>query len=345
MEHRFQTEYISSAQNPKVKHLLALQEKSRLRRSEGLFVVEGLREVRHALEAGLEADSLFVCPEIFDAAPAEDRDAICAAVNPPGCGLETAVNRAGNRFADGNSAGMGMAVRILEVPAALYGRIALRGSTEGIVGIFHTLSNRPEDLSLPENALVVVLENIEKPGNIGAVLRSADGAGADALIVCHSSARPAEDPHSPRTDEEPPRTDEEPSQTDGKGGKTGTGCIDLYNPNIIRSSLGAVFTVPVAVCESAEAIAFLKARGIRILTAQLQDSKPYYDVDMTGATALVIGSEADGLSEAWREAADRHILIPMDGRMDSLNASVSAAVLLYEARRQRGAKTTGRQVL
>ena len=342
MEHRFRTESISSAQNPKVKHLLALQEKSRLRRSEGLFVVEGLREVRHALEAGLEADSLFVCPEIFDAAPAEDRDAIRAAVNPPGCGLETAVNRAGNRFADGNSAEMGMAVRIFEVPAALYGRIALRGSTEGIVGIFHTPSNRLEDLSLPEKALIIVLENIEKPGNIGAVLRSADGAGADALIVCHSTTRPAEAPHSPRTDEEPPRTDEKPPRTDGKGGKTGTGCIDLYNPNIIRSSLGAVFTVPVAVCESAETIAFLKARGIRILTAQLQDSRPYYDVDMKDGTALVIGSEADGLSEAWRKAADRHILIPMNGRMDSLNASVSAAILLYEARRQRNAKTAGR---
>ena len=335
MEHRFQTEYISSAQNPKVKHLLALQEKSRLRRSEGLFVVEGLREVRHALEAGFEADSLFICPEIFEAAPAEDRDAIRAAVNPPGCGLETAVNRAGNRFADGNGAGMGMAVRIFEVPAALYGRIALRGSTEGIVGIFHTPSNRLEDLSLPENALIIVLENIEKPGNIGAVLRSADGAGADALIVCHFSVRPAEDAHFPRTDEES-------SRTDGKGEKTSMGCIDLYNPNIIRSSLGAVFTVPVAVCESAEAIAFLQERGIRILTAQLQDSRPYYDVDMTGATALVIGNEADGLSEAWREAADRHILIPMNGRMDSLNASVSAAILLYEARRQRNAKTAGR---
>ena len=334
MEHRFQTEYISSAQNPKVKHLLALQEKSRLRRSEGLFVVEGLREVRHALEAGFEADSLFICPEIFEAAPAEDRDAIGAAVNPPGCGLETAVNRAGNRFADGNSAGMGMAVRILEVPAALYGRIALRGSTEGVVGIFHTPSNRPEDLSLPENALVVVLENIEKPGNIGAVLRSADGAGADALIVCHSSTRPAEDAPFPRTDEEP-------SRTDGNGEKSAAGMIDLYNPNIIRSSLGAVFTVPVAVCESAEAIAFLKARGVRILTAQLQDSRPYYDVDMTGGTALVIGSEAGGLTPAWRKAADRHILIPMNGRMDSLNASVSAAVLLYEARRQRNAKEPG----
>lgn len=322
MEHRFQTEYISSAQNPKVKHLLALQEKSRLRRSEGLFVVEGLREVRHALEAGLEADSLFVCPEIFEAAPAEDRDAIREAGNGP-------ADR--NSPADGNRARKDTPVRIFEVPAALYGRIALRGSTEGVVGIFHTPSNRPEDLSLPENALVVVLENIEKPGNIGAVLRSADGAGADALIVCHSSTRPAW-----------PRTEEEPSRTDGNGEKSAAGMIDLYNPNTIRSSLGAVFTVPVAVCESAEAIAFLKARGIRILTAQLQDSRPYYDVDMTGGTALVIGSEADGLSEAWRKAADRHILIPMNGRMDSLNASVSGAVLLYEARRQRNAKTAGR---
>lgn len=287
MKQPWRTESVSSAQNPKIKHLLALQEKSRLRRSEGLFVVEGLREVRHALEAGCRAETLFVCPEIFHADANEDWEAVHAS--------------------------------FIEVPAALYGRMALRGSTEGIIGLFHTPSNRLEDLSLPENALVVVLENIEKPGNIGAVLRSADGAGADALIVCRSSDCDVEDAED----------------------KSGAGAVDLYNPNTIRSSLGAVFTVPVAVCESSRAIAFLKERGIRILTAQLQDSSDYYDVDMTGGTALVIGSEADGLSPAWRDAADRHILIPMEGKMDSLNASVSAAILLYEARRQRGGRSTG----
>ena len=190
---------------------------------------------------------------------------------------------------------------VVEVPAALYEKIALRGSSEGIMAEMQVKSHRLEDLSLPENALVIVLESIEKPGNLGAVLRSADGAGADALIVCDPLA-------------------------------------DVYNPNVLRSSLGALFSVPSAVCSSEEAIAFLQKNKVQILTAQLQDSKPYYDVDMTGPTALIIGSEADGLTPVWRTAADRHILIPMLGKMDSLNASVSAAILLYEARRQREGK-------
>ena len=155
-----------------------------------------------------------------------------------------------------------------------------------------------QDLKLGQNPLVMVLEGIEKPGNIGAMLRSADAAGADAVIIC--------DP-----------------------------LTDLFNPNLIRSSLGAVFTVPVACAGSAEAAAWLKAQGIRILTAQLQDSELYYHTPMTGGTAIVVGSEALGLTEVWRQAADAHIRIPMLGEMDSLNASVSAAILLFEAVRQR----------
>ena len=147
-------------------------------------------------------------------------------------------------------------------------------------------------------SLIVVLESVEKPGNLGAVFRSADAAGADAVIIC--------DP-----------------------------LTDLYNPNLIRSSIGGVFTVQSAVCDSASAISWLKARGMKILTAQLQDSSWYYDVDMKGGTAIVIGTEATGLTEQWREAADAHIRIPMLGVLDSLNASVSAAILLFEAVRQR----------
>ncbi len=155
-----------------------------------------------------------------------------------------------------------------------------------------------DGLEMREKPLVVVLEGVEKPGNLGAVLRSADAAGADAVIVC--------DP-----------------------------LTDLWNPNLIRASIGAVFTVPTVCCSSAEAIAWLKARGIRILTAQLQDSSVYYDADMTGPTAIVMGTEATGLTDPWRQAADAHVLIPMLGRLDSLNVSVSAAILLYEAVRQR----------
>ena len=274
-------ESISSAQNPKIKQLLALQEKSRLRKAEGLFVVEGVREVARALDAGYRAETLFVCPEIFDAGSGTEHTALDALMKS-----ETATGPVGE------------SPLVVEVPATLYEKIALRGSSEGILAEIRVKSHRLEDLALPENALIVVLESIEKPGNLGAILRSADGAGADALIVCDPLA-------------------------------------DVYNPNVLRSSLGALFSVPTAVCSSEEAISYLKENKVQILTAQLQDSKPYYDVDMTGPTALVIGSEADGLTDAWRVAANRHILIPMMGKMDSLNASVSAAVLLYEARRQR----------
>ena len=144
----------------------------------------------------------------------------------------------------------------------------------------------------------MVLESVEKPGNLGAILRTAEAAGVDAVIVC--------DP-----------------------------LTDLYNPNLIRASIGGVFCVPTAVCTSQECIAFLKKRGVRILTAQLQDSYEYYDYDMRQATAIVMGTESTGLTSQWREAADAHIRIPMLGRLDSLNVSVSAAILMYEAVRQR----------
>lgn len=156
-----------------------------------------------------------------------------------------------------------------------------------------------EDLRLSQNPLIVVVERVEKPGNLGAILRSADAAGADAVVVCDA-------------------------------------LTDLWNPNLIRSSIGAVFTVPCVVCSSEECIAFLKARGIQILTAQLQDSELYYNTDMKCGTAIVMGTESTGLTEVWRKAADAHIRIPMLGRLDSLNVSVSAAVLLFEAVRQRG---------
>ena len=153
-------------------------------------------------------------------------------------------------------------------------------------------------LTTHHSPLIVVLERVEKPGNLGAILRTAEAAAVDAVIVC--------DP-----------------------------LTDLYNPNLIRASIGGVFSVPVAVCTSDECIAFLKERQIKILTAQLQDSYEYYDYDMRSATAIVMGTEATGLTQQWREAADAHIRIPMLGRLDSLNVSVSAAILMYEAVRQR----------
>ena len=167
-----------------------------------------------------------------------------------------------------------------------------------------TKSFRLDDLNLNEHPLIVVLESVEKPGNLGAVLRSADAAGVDAVVVC--------DP-----------------------------LTDLYNPNLIRSSVGAAFTVPCVACSSEECISFLKGNNIKILTAQLQDSHLYYDTDMTCGTAIVMGTEHDGLTDQWRCAADAHIRIPMLGQIDSLNVSVSAAILIFEAVRQRHGLSNG----
>ena len=266
-------ERITSAQNPKIKELLALQEKSRLRRERGLFVVEGRRELAHCMEAGFTVDTVFVCPEIFGSHSGQGWD----------------------------SAAVGATPRIVEVTPELYAKIAYRGGTEGIMAEVRVLQRGLQDLVLPDYPLIIVLESVEKPGNLGAVLRSADAAGADAVIVC--------DP-----------------------------LTDLFNPNLIRASLGGIFTVPCVATDSPSAIAWLKALGIRILTAQLQDSVWYYDSDMTHGTAIVVGTESTGLTEQWRRAADGHIRIPMLGRLDSLNASVSAAILLFEAVRQRQAR-------
>ncbi|MBR1782301.1 MAG: RNA methyltransferase [Bacteroidales bacterium] len=266
-------ETVTSARNPKIKNLLLLQEKSKARREQGLFVVEGRRELEHCIAAGFTVRTLFVCPEI--------------------------AGQAGNDVMSGSCVMPGSdRASVITLPEQLYRKVACRESTEGIIAEVEYKSLKLENLDLPENPLVMVLEAVEKPGNLGAVLRSADAAGAHAVILC--------DP-----------------------------LTDLYNPNLIRASIGAVFTVPTVACTSADAIAFLQARGIRILTAQLQDSSLYYDVDMRRGTALVMGTESTGLTDVWRRAASAHIRIPMLGRLDSLNVSVSAAILLFEAVRQR----------
>lgn len=254
---------ITSTQNQRIKHLLLLQQKSAQRRADGLFVVEGRREVEHCLSAGFSLRTAFVCEEIDEAPLSLPQD-----------------------------------VEVVPVSRNVYERIAYRGGTEGIVAVVEVRKAELTDLRLSSSPLIVVLESVEKPGNLGAVLRSADAAGADAVIVC--------DP-----------------------------LTDLYNPNLIRSAVGALFTVPCVACSTEECISFFKEKGIQILTAQLQDSKLYYDTPMTGPTAIVMGTEATGLTDQWREAADAHIRIPMLGQLDSLNVSVSAAILLYEAVRQR----------
>ncbi|MBO4658588.1 MAG: RNA methyltransferase [Prevotella sp.] len=265
---------ISSIQNPKVKRLLALQQKSSARRDAGCFVVEGRRELLHCIDAGFDVETVFVCPELIS----EDRCRDILQQVPGDMPL------------------------LYTVSGYVYEKIAYRGSTEGVMAIVKTRQLALDDLQLSAHPLIIVLESVEKPGNLGAVLRSADAAAADAVVVC--------DP-----------------------------LTDLYNPNLIRSSIGAVFTVPCVACDSASCIRFLKSKGISILTAQLQDSLPYYHTDMRRATAIVMGTESTGLTQQWREAADAHIRIPMLGQLDSLNVSVSAAILLFEAVRQRNENT------
>lgn len=257
------TEQITSIQNPKIKLLAALQQKSGERRRTGLFVVEGRQELLHCIRAGYEVDSVFYCPELTGG-------------EPPGV----------------------LGARCFAISREVYEKVAYRGSTEGVIAEVRTRNLRLDDLQLGPAPLIVVLESVEKPGNLGAVLRSADASGVDAVVVC--------DP-----------------------------LTDLCNPNLIRSSVGAAFTVPCVACSSEECITFLKQRGIKILTAQLQDSHLYYDTDMTCPTAIVMGTEHSGLTPQWRQVADAHIRIPMRGRVDSLNVSVSAAILMFEAVRQR----------
>lgn len=266
-------ELITSAQNPKIKRLLALQKDSSLRRECSLFVLEGRRELEHCMDAGYEPDSVFICHELLSRAGVDPRE-----------------------WPGAKTAGRGF--RIFEVSEEVYEKAAYRGGTEGVIAEIKSRSTSLGGLKLPDNPLIVVLEAVEKPGNIGAVLRSADAAGADAVLIC--------DP-----------------------------LTDLYNPNLIRASIGAVFTLPCVACTSAEALEWLRSRGIRILTAQLQDSALYYDTDMRGPTAIVMGTESTGLSRQWRDAASARIRIPMLGSLDSLNVSVSAAILLFEAVRQR----------
>ena len=295
---------ITSVQNPRVKAVVTLQQKSAERRRTGLFVVEGRREVEHCVEMGLEVVEVFVCEELggwsCDNVAANRTEGMKEAKEVEGMkGVKEVEGMRGVKVAE-----VTRGVKVTEVTRGVYEKMAYRGGTEGVMAVVKSKERRLDELDLNENPLIVVVERVEKPGNLGAILRSADAAGADAVVVC--------DP-----------------------------LTDLWNPNLIRSSIGAVFTVPCVACGSEECIEFLKAHGIQILTAQLQDSELYYDTDMRRGTAIVMGTEATGLTDVWREAADAHIRIPMLGRLDSLNVSVSAAILLYEAVRQRGGTQEG----
>ncbi len=261
---------IDSPQNPLVKYIARLMHKRKFREQEGRFAAEGRRELLRALAGGLCPEQVLVCDEI---APATE--------------IIEAVGR------------QCPSAKIESVSARVYERLAYRGGTEGVLFTARQHSHRPQWEKLPARPLILLAEGIQKPGNIGAMLRTTDAVGADACVFV-----------APQT--------------------------DLYNPNVIRASLGTLFSQRVWLCDTDE-IARAKARyGWTLYAATLQNSRVYWREDYRGGSILAVGSEARGLSEEMRRLADRHIYIPMRGIADSLNVSVSAAVLLYEALRQRG---------
>ncbi|WP_031425333.1 TrmH family RNA methyltransferase [Flavimarina sp. Hel_I_48] len=260
---------ISSLQNAAVKKLIQLKEKSRERKKNNSFVIEGFREIQLALKSGYQLQEIWVCDSIF---------------NTENASFLTDFEQK---------------ITIFDCSEEVYGKIAHRGSTEGIIAVAKAENHTLKDLHLPKNPLILIAEAPEKPGNIGALLRTADAAGVDAFILAN------------------PKT-------------------DLYNPNTIRSSVGAVFTVPIALASTLETIEFLKNKNIALYSAILQESVPYQQMDYTNPTAIAVGTEADGLTDLWRERCQQNISIPMQGTLDSMNVSVAAGILIFEARRQRG---------
>lgn len=265
---------ITSLQNKEVKWLLQLQEKSRNRKKEGIFILEGQREIDLAITGKYKPLHLYFVPEMIDFQQV----------------LEIARKKSDQP------------AEISEINSEVYDKLAYRGSTEGLIGVFKSKTHELEDLKF-NNAtpLLLVAEAPEKPGNIGAILRTADAAAVDAVIIAN------------------PRT-------------------DLYNPNIIRSSVGCIFTNQIATGSTSEIIKFLLRHNIQIYAAALQASEPYHLVDFKKASAIVVGTEATGLSKEWLENSTQNIIIPMQGEIDSMNVSVAAGILIFEAKRQRNFK-------
>src|SRR4051812_7937424 len=265
------TEPITSLTNARVKAAVRLRDR-RERDRTGLTIVDGAREILRALDAGVRVDVAFVAPEMLRSDHARD-----------------AAER------------LGRSGSVIETSPVVLAKVGFGERSDGVVAILETPSVSLDDVTarLPPHPLVVVVEGVEKPGNLGAVIRSADGAGAAAVI--------AADP-----------------------------LTDTFNPNAIRASLGTIFALPVVSASRQEALDWLGANGIRAVAAVVDASTAYTEADLTGALAIVLGSEAEGLSPAWRTDGVTPVSIPMAGIADSLNVSVAAAVLLYEAVRQRG---------
>ena len=261
---------ITSVQNPYIKELFQLREKSRDRKKSGLFLIEGAREIGLAIKGNYHMETILYYPELFS---------------------EVQLNSLATPR-----------VTLIKVSKDVYQKLAYRTTTEGVIAVAKTKSHELNTIKFKsENPLILVAEAPEKPGNIGAILRTADAAGVDAVIIAN------------------PKT-------------------DLYNPNIIRSSVGCIFTNQIAIGSTSEIISFLKKQNTAIYCAALQASKIYTTQDFTKPTAIVVGTEATGLSNEWLEKSTQNILIPMTGEIDSMNVSVAAGILIFEACRQRDFK-------
>ena len=260
-------EKIYSFQNPKIKNLNKLH-KNQERKKQKLFLVEGYKEINMAIEAGYELDSLFYCPNL---------------------GLKPEIIN----IAEKNKS-------IYEITREIFARIAYREKSDGLMGVFHQKKLELKNLNPTKNELILVLESIEKPGNLGAILRTSDAASVYAILVC-----------DPKT--------------------------DIFNPNIVRSSVGCLFTNKLITCTNEEAFQWLRKYEIKIFAAAIHpQSVPYHKIDYTkNSVAIVLGTEADGLTDYWITHCDEKIIIPMRGKIDSLNVSNSAAILAYEVMRQK----------
>jgi len=259
---------ITSIQNPFIKSLVQLQEKTKARKQSGTFLIEGQREIHLASKGGYMLEILLFYPEICSESEAR-------------------------KLSNG--------AELIEINKEVFEKLAYRDTTEGIIAVAKSKSFHLSDLQLSSNPLLLIAEAPEKPGNIGALLRTADAAKLDAVIIANP-----------------------------KG--------DLFNPNIVRSSVGCLFTNNIATGTTSEIIAFLKEKNINFYCATLQNSTSYHTQDYTPPTALVVGTEATGLTQEWRDAATQNIIIPMQGEIDSMNVSVAAAILIFEAKRQRNFK-------
>ena len=260
---------ITSLQNPRLKEVVRLRDRG-AREESGRMIIEGYRELKRALDNGVRPAALFYSPAWY------------LGENEPGL-----VARCGEAGAE-----------LLECAKEAFAKIAYRDRPEGLLALAPIAHRGLADLQLPERPLLIVAEAIEKPGNLGSILRSADAAGVHALVVCDR-------------------------------------CTDVNNPNVVRASIGTLFTVPIAEATTAETLAWLKTNGIRSLAASPHAAKNYTEVDMTKPIAVVVGAEQFGLSDAWMTRADELVRIPMLGQADSLNVAMATIITLFEAVRQR----------